>query len=132
MLSFADEEEEEEREIDALPIKLFKGKSSHELTDDPKLSSTPAVSIETDATKRYKFISYFIPFLLSFILCVEKKKKKLDTFKRKMSNQHLILFEKRLRRVKECTLRITRKKIKKRRRSKNCRIISSTMCYNSV
>lgn len=47
LLSFGEEAEEEEEEIDSLNKQLsekgIKGKSSHDLTADPKLSSKPAI-----------------------------------------------------------------------------------------
>ncbi|XP_013782412.1 peptidyl-prolyl cis-trans isomerase CWC27 homolog [Limulus polyphemus] len=47
LLSFGEEAEEEEAEVDAV-VKEYrgKGKSSHDLTNDPKLSSEPAVLAE--------------------------------------------------------------------------------------
>ncbi|XP_057372862.1 spliceosome-associated protein CWC27 homolog [Daphnia carinata] len=49
LLSFGDEEEDE---TDAQPVKTFKGKSSHDLTDDPRLSIIPAVNMETGIGKK--------------------------------------------------------------------------------
>ena len=46
LLSFGDEAEEDEEESVAVSKKLaFKSKSSHDLTNDPKLSSVPAVEV---------------------------------------------------------------------------------------
>ncbi|KAI9560633.1 hypothetical protein GHT06_011583 [Daphnia sinensis] len=51
LLSFGDEEEDE---TDAQPVKTFQGKSSHDLTNDPKLSIVPAVNIETGIEKKHE------------------------------------------------------------------------------
>ena len=45
LLSFGEEEEDAEDDGEA-PVRKFKSKSSHDLTDDPTLSAVPAV--ETD------------------------------------------------------------------------------------
>ncbi|XP_046645349.1 spliceosome-associated protein CWC27 homolog [Daphnia pulicaria] len=52
LLSFGDEEEDE-TDVHQ-PTKSFRGKSSHELTNDPKLSIVPAVNVETGLTNNDK------------------------------------------------------------------------------
>lgn len=48
LLSFGEEAEEEEEAVDI--TKKFKGKSSHDLTNDPSLSAVPAVEVDEKAT----------------------------------------------------------------------------------
>lgn len=49
LLSFGAEEEEEEEELGFTNAQSFKGKSSHDLTDDPTLSVVPAVDPSHDS-----------------------------------------------------------------------------------
>ena len=51
LLSFGEEEEEEES-VEVVP--KFKGKSSHDLTNDPTLSAVPAVEVDEKAVLREK------------------------------------------------------------------------------
>lgn len=64
LLSFADDDEEDD---ESLPTKLPKGKSSHELTNDPRLSKIPAINFENLSERYISNTSYFNIFIVLLI-----------------------------------------------------------------
>ena len=58
LLSFGEEEEEGEQSMAMIP--KLKGKSSHDLTNDPTLSAVPAVESDERSADREEKQKYFV------------------------------------------------------------------------